>query len=50
MTLKAWTYLIFIVTLTVLFAGIIIYYYWPSRKDRVERPKDKMLEDDEKEG
>ncbi len=50
MSTKAWMYLIFIVTLCLLFAGIILYYYWPSRKDRVESPKYKMLEDDEKEG
>jgi len=40
-------YLIFTVTLGVILAGIIIYTYSRKRKDRMEKPKFRMLEDDE---
>jgi cbb3-type cytochrome oxidase subunit 3 len=42
-----WTYLGFTVLLGVVFIGIIIYYYSPGRKKKVENPKYRMLDDDE---
>lgn len=44
---QAWAYLIFGTTLVVLFTWIIVHFYRPRRKDRVEEPKYRMLEDDE---
>jgi len=42
----AWGYLLFTVTLGVLFAGIIVHYFRKDRRDKVESPKHRMLEDD----
>jgi hypothetical protein len=39
-------YLVFGVTLCVALAGIAVHYYRKGRKDRVEGPKYKMLDDD----
>ena len=41
------TYLIYGIILVVVFAGIVIYFYTPKRKDKVEEPKYRMLDDDE---
>ena len=35
--------------LTVVFAAIIVYFYTPHRKDKVEDPKYTMLKDDDEE-
>lgn len=43
------TYLLFTFALAAVFAGIIIYYYNPKRKLEVERPKHRMLENEEPE-
>lgn len=43
---EVWAYFIFTVTLVVVFVGIIIHYYRPGRKKRVEEPKYRMLDDD----
>lgn len=40
-------YVIFGVGLAVLFVWIIFYYYSGKRKEHVEHPKYKILEDDE---
>ena len=40
-------YLVFGATLTVALAAIAVFYYRAHRKDRVEAPKYKMLEDEE---
>jgi cbb3-type cytochrome oxidase subunit 3 len=40
-------YFVFGATLCAALAGIIAYYYSRTRKDRVERAKYKMLDDDE---
>jgi cbb3-type cytochrome oxidase subunit 3 len=40
-------YFIFGSTLTVALAAIAIYYFRRHRKERVERPKYRMLEDDD---
>lgn len=46
MDASIWEYLFFTITLGVVFAGIIIYNYMPSRKNTVEEPKYRMLQDD----
>ncbi len=40
-------YFVFGTTLCVLLAGIALFYYRRNRKERVESPKYRMLEDDE---
>ncbi len=45
-----WAYLIFGATLVITFIWIILHYYRPKRKKKVEEPKYRMLEDDEKDG
>lgn len=40
-------YLVFGVTLCVALAAIAVFYYRRGRKDRVEGPKYRMLEDDD---
>jgi cbb3-type cytochrome oxidase subunit 3 len=47
MTFKQWLYFGFTALLTAAFAGIMIYYFRKHRKDRVESPKHRMLEDDD---
>jgi LPXTG-motif cell wall-anchored protein len=39
-------YLVFGGTLCLLLAGIALFYYRKGRRDRVEGPKYKMLDDD----
>ncbi len=46
MTGSGLTYLLFTVALCAVFAGIVSYYYGRRRRDRVEAPKFRMLEDD----
>lgn len=47
MGFSTWAYLGFTIVLGVVFICIIIYYYSPSRKTRVEEPKYRMLDDGE---
>ncbi len=44
---SAFAYLVFTVILGAVFIGIIIHYYSPGRKKKVEDPKYRMLDDDE---
>ncbi len=46
MNFDAITYLLFGVSLVTVFAGIIIFYYSRKRKQKVEEPKYRMLDDD----
>jgi hypothetical protein len=46
MTGSGWTYLLFSGALVAVFIGIVAYYYNVRRRDRVEAPKYRMLEDD----
>jgi cbb3-type cytochrome oxidase subunit 3 len=46
MTGSGWYYLLFTVTLCAVFAGIVVYYFGRRRRERVEAPKYRMLEDD----
>jgi cbb3-type cytochrome oxidase subunit 3 len=40
-------YTLFTLLLVIVFVGIIVYYYNPKRKQNIEAPKHRMLEDDE---
>ncbi len=46
MTWKAWLYFSFTALLTLVLAGIAVYYFRAKRKKRVEEPKYRMLDDD----
>lgn len=47
MVFSAWAYFGFTLALFLVFVGIIVYYFSPKRKSRVEEPKYMMLDDDE---
>lgn len=40
-------YVLFTLVLAIVFAGIIVYYYNPKRKNEVEKPKHRMLDNDD---
>jgi cbb3-type cytochrome oxidase subunit 3 len=42
-----WIYILYGILLVVTFLGVIIYYFNPKRKDKIEKSKYSMLEDDE---
>ena len=44
---KAWLYFGFTTLLTIVLAAIMIYFFRRKRKDRVESPKYRMMEEDE---
>ncbi len=44
---RALVYLAFTAMLAIVFAGIVVFYYSRKRLERVERPKYRMLEDDD---
>ncbi len=46
MRLQAWLYFGFTALLAVILAGIMIYYFRSKRKDKVESPKYRMMEED----
>ena len=46
MTSRAVAYLLFTLALSAIFAGIVIYYFGGKRRNRVEAPKYRMLQDD----
>ena len=39
-------YVLFTMVLAIISGGIIAYYYNPKRKQKVEEPKHRMLDDD----
>ena len=43
---KAWLYFGFTMVLALVLAGVMIYFFRGKRKDRVESPKYRMLDDD----
>jgi cbb3-type cytochrome oxidase subunit 3 len=47
MSWKAWIYFGFTALLTVVLAGIMVYLFRNKRKERVEAPKYRMLEDED---
>lgn len=46
MSIRAAAYLLFTLSLSAVFAGIVVYYFRGKRRDRVEAPKYRMLRDD----
>jgi cbb3-type cytochrome oxidase subunit 3 len=40
-------YVVFTALLALVFLGIVLYYYNPKRKQKVEEPKHRMLDEDE---
>ncbi len=47
MNFSAWAYVIFTALLALVMLGIIIHYFNPRRKQEVEKPKHRMLDEDE---
>ena len=47
MSLKAWIYFGFTALLTAVLAGLMVYLFRSKRKDKVEAPKYRMLEDED---
>jgi len=43
---KAWLYFGFTIVLSMVLAGIMVYYFRRKRQDCVESPKYRMLDDD----
>ncbi len=46
MGFKAWLYFGFTVLLALVLAGIMVYFFRSKRKERVESPKYRMLDED----
>ncbi len=46
MAMKEFIYYGFTIVLVCVFIGIVIYFYRPKRKAKVEQPKYRMLDDD----
>lgn len=46
MSIKAWLYFGFTALLALVLTGIMIYYFRSRRKERVESPKYRMMEED----
>ena len=44
---RALMYLIFTILLFVVLVGIVAHYYSPGRKEKVEKPKYKMFDDND---
>jgi len=42
-----WLYIVYGILLVVLFIWVIVHYFNPKRKDKIEKSKYRMLEDDE---
>ncbi|MBS1128699.1 MAG: hypothetical protein H6Q96_1079 [Nitrospirae bacterium] len=47
MSLKAWIYFGFTALLTAVLAGLMVYLFRSKRKEKVEAPKYRMLEDED---
>jgi cbb3-type cytochrome oxidase subunit 3 len=47
MGIKAWIYFGFTAILSIILISIMVYFFRNKRKDKVEAPKYRMLEDDE---
>jgi len=46
MPLKQWLYFGFTALLALILAGIMVYYFRSRRKEKVESPKYRMMEED----
>jgi cbb3-type cytochrome oxidase subunit 3 len=44
---SALAYVLFTIVLALVMLGIVVYYYNPARKQKVEKPKHRMLDEDE---
>ena len=47
MNVSGLAYVLFTVFLAIISGGIIAYYYNPKRKEKIEEPKHRMLDDEE---
>lgn len=43
---KAWLYFGFTALLALVFAGVVVYFFRRKRRERIEEPKYRMLDDD----
>ncbi len=46
MSFSGLAYVVFTMLLAIISGGIMVYYYNPKRKERIEAPKQRMLDDD----
>ena len=46
--MSGWIYFGFTVVLFTIFIGIVIHYYNPGKKEEVEKPKYRILDEDDK--
>ena len=46
MGIKAWIYFGFTTLLSIILIGIMVYFFRNKRKDRVESPKYRMMDDE----
>ena len=46
MNVSGLAYVLFTVFLAIISGGIIAYYYNPKRKEKIEEPKHRMIDDD----
>ena len=46
MNSSALAYILFTLLLSAVFGAIILYYFNPKRKQKIEEPKHRMLDDD----
>ena len=46
MNFSGLAYVVFTMVLAIISGGIMVYYYNPKRKERIEAPKQRMLDDD----
>lgn len=45
---SGWIYFGFTIALFIVFIVIVFYYYNPKKKEKIEKPKYKIFDDDEK--
>ena len=46
MNFSGLAYVLFTMLLAIISGGIMVYYYNPKRKQKIEEPKHRMLDDD----
>ena len=47
MTFSGLAYFLFTMFLAIVMGGIIVYYYNPGRKEKIEEPKRRMLDEEQ---
>lgn len=45
---SGWIYFGFTIAIFIAFIVVVIYYYNPKKKEKIEKPKYKMFDDDER--